>query len=66
MIYESRRGREDMSGPVQNYRPSRVFSFLNPSPFAPAFLYGEMRGVKLVPCNDSPNADRQGFGQNNS
>lgn len=39
MIYESRRGREDMSGPVQNYRPSRVFSFLNPSPFAPAFLY---------------------------
>lgn len=39
MIYE-RRGREDMSGLVQNYWPLRVFSFLNPSSSAPAILVG--------------------------
>ncbi len=43
MIYESR-GREDVSGLVQNYWPLRVLSFLNPSPSAPAILYGRNEG----------------------
>lgn len=44
MIYESG-GSEDVSGPVQNYCPLRVFSFLNPSPSAAAILYGRNEGV---------------------
>jgi len=53
VIYESR-GREDMSGLVQDYWPLRGFSFLKPSPSAPAIPYGQ-NGGGPVPRNGSLN-----------
>lgn len=53
VIYEIR-GREDVSGLVQNYWPLRVFSFFNLLPLFQLYSIGEMREVETAaPHNGS-------------